>query len=44
MSLELHEIAGADHRILNPFTHAKLISVGVAAHVRPGPGSFSCCE
>ncbi len=36
MSLELHEIAEADHRILNPFTDAKLIAVGVAAHVRPG--------
>ncbi len=36
MSLELHEIAEADHRILNPFTDAKLIAVGVAAHMRAG--------
>ncbi|MBA3420229.1 MAG: class I SAM-dependent methyltransferase [Geodermatophilaceae bacterium] len=36
MSLELHEIAEADHRILNPFTDDKLMTLAAAAHVHAG--------
>jgi SAM-dependent methyltransferase len=36
MSLELHEIAEAGHRILNPFTDAKLMTLADAAHVGAG--------
>ena len=34
--LQLHEIAEADHRIINPFTDDKLMAVGRAAHVTSG--------
>ena len=33
MSLELHEISEANHKILNPFTDEKLMSIGTAARV-----------
>jgi len=36
MSLELHDIAEADHRILNPFTDDKLMTLAAAAHVHAG--------
>ncbi len=35
MSLRQHEIAEADHRILNPFTHEKLMLLGEVCRVRP---------
>lgn len=35
MSLVLHEIAEADHRILNPFTDAQLIELGTVSRVVP---------
>lgn len=35
-SLQLHEIAEAGHRVLNPFTEAKLLAVGAATHLRGG--------
>ncbi|HLU60250.1 MAG TPA: class I SAM-dependent methyltransferase [Pseudonocardia sp.] len=34
--LELHEIAEADHRILNPFTDAHLMELAAVARVGPG--------
>ncbi|MDQ3455627.1 MAG: methyltransferase domain-containing protein, partial [Actinomycetota bacterium] len=34
--LQLHEIAEADHRIINPFTDDKLMALGLAAHVTSG--------
>jgi SAM-dependent methyltransferase len=36
MSLWLHEIAEAGHRILDPFTDAQLVQLGSVSHVRPG--------
>jgi SAM-dependent methyltransferase len=36
LSLRHHEIAEANHRILNPFTEAKLRLLGEVAGVRPG--------
>ncbi|MBA2389695.1 MAG: class I SAM-dependent methyltransferase [Geodermatophilaceae bacterium] len=36
MSLELHEISEAGHRILNPFTDDKLMVLAAAAHVHAG--------
>ena len=36
MSLRLHEISEADHRILNPFTDDKLILLGAVSRVGPG--------
>jgi len=36
MSLWLHELAEADHRILNPFTDEKLMLLGAVSRVRPG--------
>ncbi len=36
MSLEMHEIAEADHRILNPFTDAQLMTLAESAHLQPG--------
>ena len=50
MTLRHHEIAEAEHRILNPFSEAKLRLLGEAAGVRPGTASStspraraSCC-
>jgi hypothetical protein len=34
MSVELHEIAEANHRILNPFTYDKLMLVGKVCHLK----------
>jgi SAM-dependent methyltransferase len=36
MSLRHHEIAEADHRILNPFTEEKLALLGTVCRLRPG--------
>ena len=36
MSLRLHEIAEANHRILDPFTDAQLMEVGEVARVKQG--------
>ncbi len=36
MSLELHEIAEAGHRILDPFTDDKLVTLAAAAHIGAG--------
>lgn len=36
MSLAMHEITEANHRILNPFTHAKLMLLGEVCHLQPG--------
>lgn len=36
MSLEFHEIAEGNHRILNPFTEDKLMLLGELCHLRPG--------
>jgi SAM-dependent methyltransferase len=36
MSLRQHEIAEANHRILNPFTDAKLITLGEVCRLEPG--------
>jgi hypothetical protein len=36
MSLRLHEIAEANHRILNPFTDAKLLLLGEVCRLEPG--------
>ncbi|MBN1286510.1 MAG: class I SAM-dependent methyltransferase [Anaerolineae bacterium] len=36
MSLRYHEIAEAEHRILNPFTEAKLMHLGEICRLRPG--------
>lgn len=36
MSLRHHEIAEADHRILNPFTDDKLALLGTVCRLRPG--------
>jgi len=35
MSLALHEISEADHRILNPFTEEKLMTLGAVSRVGP---------
>jgi SAM-dependent methyltransferase len=36
MSLRQHEIAEANHRILNPFTDEKLMTLGTVCRLRPG--------
>ena len=36
MSLRFHEIAEGDHRILNPFTHDKLMLLGEVCRLQPG--------
>lgn len=36
MSLRLHELAEADHRILNPFTHEKLMLLGEICRLQAG--------
>ncbi|MGH3503565.1 MAG: SAM-dependent methyltransferase [Nocardioidaceae bacterium] len=36
MSLMLHEIAEADHRVLDPFTDAQLMELGAVARIGPG--------
>jgi SAM-dependent methyltransferase len=36
MSLRYHEIAEANHRILNPFTLKKLMTLGAVCRLRPG--------
>ena len=36
MSLRQHEIAEANHRILNPFTDEKLITLGTLCRLQPG--------
>ncbi|MEX1018259.1 MAG: class I SAM-dependent methyltransferase [Litorilinea sp.] len=36
MSLRYHEIAEANHRILNPFSHAKLMQLGEICRLQPG--------
>ncbi len=36
MSLRFHEIAEANHRILNPFTEDKLMLLGEICHLKPG--------
>lgn len=36
MSLRFHEIAEANHRILNPFTHEKLMLLGEVCRLRAG--------
>lgn len=36
MSLRYHEVAEAGHRILNPFTHEKLMMLGEVSRLRPG--------
>src|ERR1700730_4687825 len=36
MSLREHEIAEANHRILNPFTDAKLMTLGSVCRPEPG--------
>lgn len=36
MSLELHEISESGHRILNPFTDDKLMTLAAAAHMEAG--------
>jgi len=36
MSLRQHEIAEANHRILNPFTDEKLMTLGMACRLHPG--------
>jgi hypothetical protein len=36
MSLQFHEISEANHRILNPFTHEKLMLLGEICRLQPG--------
>ena len=36
MSLRQHEIAEANHRILNPFTDEKLMTLGTICGLQPG--------
>src|SRR5258708_1406224 len=36
MSLRQHEIAEANHRILNPFTDEKLMTLGTVCRLQPG--------
>ncbi|MBB5966885.1 SAM-dependent methyltransferase [Planomonospora venezuelensis] len=43
MSLRFHEIAEADHRILNPFTDDKLALLGEVARLRPGTRLLDLC-
>jgi ubiquinone/menaquinone biosynthesis C-methylase UbiE len=43
MSLQLHEIAEANHRILNPFTENKLMLVGDICRLTPGMRQLDLC-
>lgn len=43
MSLELHEIAETNHRILNPFTYEKLMLLGEVCHLKPGQRQLDLC-
>lgn len=43
MSLRQHEIAEANHRILNPFTLGKLLLLAEVARVRPGQRHLDLC-
>ncbi|MEU4405694.1 methyltransferase domain-containing protein [Streptosporangium sp. NPDC023963] len=43
MSLRFHEIAEGGHRILNPFTHDKLMLLGEVARLRPGARLLDLC-
>ncbi|MBN1770847.1 MAG: class I SAM-dependent methyltransferase [Deltaproteobacteria bacterium] len=44
MSLRLHEIAEAHHRILNPFTEEKLMLLGEVCRLRPGMRQLDLCS
>ncbi len=43
MSLELHEISEANHRILNPFTEEKLMLLGEICRLQPGMRQLDLC-
>ncbi len=43
MSLRFHEIAEANHRILNPFTDEKLMLVGDICRLQPGMRQLDLC-
>jgi hypothetical protein len=44
MSLRLHKIAEAHHRILNPFTDEKLMLLGEVCRLRPGMRQLDLCS
>lgn len=41
--LQLHEISEANHHILNPFTHEKLMLVGEVCRLKPGMRQLDLC-
>src|SRR6476619_1258859 len=43
MSLRFHEIAEANHRILNPFTEDKLMLVGEICRLKPDMRQLDLC-
>ncbi len=43
MSLRFHELAEANHRILNPFTEEKLMLLGEICRLRPGLSQLDLC-
>lgn len=43
MTLALHEIAEANHRILNPFTHEKLMLLGEICRLQPAMRQLDLC-
>jgi hypothetical protein len=43
MSLRFHEIAEANHRILNPFTEEKLMLLGEVCRLQPGMAQLDLC-
>lgn len=43
MSLRFHELAEADHRILNPFSEEKLMLLGEICQLRPGLSQLDLC-
>jgi SAM-dependent methyltransferase len=44
MTLGFHEISEANHRILNPFTHEKLMLVGEICRLKPGMRQLDLCS
>jgi SAM-dependent methyltransferase len=44
MSLGFHEISEANHHILNPFTHEKLMLVGEICRLKPGMRQLDLCS
>jgi ubiquinone/menaquinone biosynthesis C-methylase UbiE len=43
MSLRFHEIAEANHHILDPFSHEKLMLLGEICHLQPGMSQLDLC-